>query len=95
MPVIVDASIRGKVKFPTMPNVVSRNDSIKKVPSPSGVSKMTNQNMDKIESSRGRPHLGSSSSDLRSTMNAKNAAATRAVSGLSESSKGVYVSSVG
>lgn len=96
MPVIVDASTQGKVKFPAMPNVVSRNDSTAHMQTPSGVSKMTAQNVDKMQTSKGKPnHLGAATSGLRSQIAAQQSASSRAIKGLSESTKGVYVSTIG
>lgn len=90
MPVIVDASIKGKLKFPTMPNVVSRNDDISKMKTPAGMIKTTLQNAERIEISKGKPHQSLGTGDLKSAISSQHSAGSKATHGLSEISKGVY-----
>lgn len=54
MPVIVDASIRGKVKFPTFPNVVTDDQPIQHVKQPAGILRTTTDNANKVAAASGK-----------------------------------------
>ncbi len=95
MPTIVDASIRGKLTFPIVPNVVSSNEGHHPGKQAAGMSRVTFQNAQRIEAGKGNPHPDPTNSNLKETMGIVRLKGGSVTQGLTEQSKGLYVSTTG
>lgn len=95
MPTIVDASIQGKLTHPIIPNVVSSNEGHHPEKQAAGVTRVTYENSQRLEAGKGRPHADPAGSDLKKTMDMVHTASRRAIQGVKEQSKGMYISTTG
>lgn len=95
MPTIVDASIKGKVNLPIIPNVVSSNEGHHPEKQAAGITKVTYENSQRLEAGKGRPHADPTNANLRSTIDLVQNASRKAVQGAKEQAKGMYFSTTG
>lgn len=92
MPVIVDASIRGKVKFPTFPNVVTDDQPVQHVKQPAGIIRTTTENANKLAAANGKIQKIVASSTTKEGSEAVRKSSTQAIVNLKETGKGIYIS---
>ena len=92
MPVIVDASIRGKVKFPTFPNVVTDDQPVQHVKQPAGIIRTTTDNANKVAAASGKIQKIVASSTTKEGSEAVRKSSTQAITNLKDTGKGIYIS---
>lgn len=92
MAVIVDASIRGKVKFPTFPNVVNDNQKVNLNRRTAGIMRTTSKNQDKIAAQRGKIQKIIASTTAKEASRVVRKTSTAAITNLKETGKGIYIS---
>ncbi len=93
MPVIVDASIKGKVKFPTFPDVVTQNQKVNLAKRAAGLMRVTTENTNKLAAATGKIQNIVSSSSARDASKVVRKSSTPAIVDLKETGKGIYISS--
>lgn len=92
MAVIVDASIRGKVTFPTFPNVATDNQKVNLNRRTAGIIRTTGKNRDKIAAENGKIQKIVASTTAKEASQVVRKSSTHAIVGLKETGKGIYVS---
>ncbi len=92
MAVIVDASIKGKVKFPTFPNVVTQDQKVNLNRPTAGLMRTASNNADKIAAAKGKIQKIVSSTTAREASQVVRKSSTQAITGLKETNKGIYIS---
>lgn len=92
MAVIVDASIKGKVKFPTFPNVVNQNQKVNLNRRTAGLLRTTSENSDKIAAESGKIQKIVSSTTAKEASKIVRKTSAPAITGLKETGKGIYIS---
>jgi len=90
--VIVDASIRGKVKFPTFPNVTNSDQKVNLSRQTAGLLRTTSKNSDKIAAAKGKIPKIVSSTTVKEASQIVRKSSTPAINGLKETAKGIYIS---
>jgi len=88
MPVIVDASIQGKLDKPIMPNVTSGNDKPDYNRGTSGITETTSNNTQKISREKGAPIVQTKATGSTEGMKLANEIGAEATVSVAESSKG-------
>ena len=92
MAVIVDASIKGKVKFPTFPNVVNQDQKVNLNRQTAGILRTTGKNTDKIAAQRGKIQKIVASNTAKEASQVVRKTSTKAITNLKETAKGIYIS---
>ncbi|MFQ5432494.1 MAG: hypothetical protein ACE5EN_08315 [Nitrospinota bacterium] len=92
MAVIIDASIKGKVKFPTFPNVTNGNQKVNLSRQTAGLIRTISKNSDKIAAARGKIPKIIASTTTKEASQIVRKSSTPAINGLKETAKGIYIS---
>ena len=92
MAVIVDVSIKGKVKFPTFPNVTTDNQKVNLNRGVAGLLRTASKNQDKIAAKQGKIQKIVASTTAKEASQVVRKTSTPAITGLKETAKGIYIS---
>ncbi len=91
MPIIVDASIQGKLDKPIMPNVTSANDKPDFNRGTSGITETTSNNTQKLSREKGIPVVQTKSIGATEGVKMANESGADATVSVMESSKGLNI----
>jgi len=84
--------IKGKVKFPTFPDVTTQDQKVRYNRKTAGLLRTTAENSDKLAAETGKIQRIVSSTSAKEASQVVRKSSTQAITGLKETGKGIYIS---